>query len=228
VKIPKRFGYLAALCVVLLPALVSCKQLVVKTPAGFAALQSADQYAAMSPEGMIYRVRVMHNSPKQSLSFWTEALTNHLQQEGYVPVSTDNEFQAGTLRGTFSEWSVPYADDTYKYLTGILVGDETIAVVEATSSHDVYDRHRAAVLKAWRASTSRVWRRRDSHRSRQARDPPPPPPKRRRSPHRPLPGDVSPLVRLCSPRTGRPRSKPCGRERGWPFTIRRPVGGGSS
>jgi hypothetical protein len=148
VKIPKRFGYLAALCVVLLPALVSCKQLVVKTPAGFAALQSADQYAAMSPEGMIYRVRVMHNSPKQSLSFWTEALTNHLQQEGYVPVSTDNEFQAGTLRGTFSEWSVPYADDTYKYLTGILVGDETIAVVEATSSHDVYDRHRAAVLES--------------------------------------------------------------------------------
>jgi hypothetical protein len=148
VKVPKRFGYLAALCVVLLPALVSCKQLVVKTPAGFAALQSADQYAAMSPEGMIYRVRVMHNSPKQSLSFWTEALTNHLQQEGYVPVSTDNEFQAGTLRGTFSEWSVPYADDTYKYLTGILVGDETIAVVEATSSHDVYDRHRAAVLES--------------------------------------------------------------------------------
>lgn len=126
--------------------LAGCSELAVKTPSGFAALESTGQYAAMSPEGMVYRVRVMHNSPPQSLDFWTEALTNHLEQEGYVPLSTGNAFEAGPLGGTFSEWTVPYADDTYKYLTGILVGEETIAVVEASSVHEVYDRHRDAVL----------------------------------------------------------------------------------
>ena len=61
----------------------------------------------MSPEGMIYRVRVMHNSPKQSLRFLTEALTHHLGQEGYVQVSADDEFEAGSVNGTFSVWTVP-------------------------------------------------------------------------------------------------------------------------
>jgi len=132
----------------LLLAFISCNEVGVETPAGFAALETEDQYAAMSPEGMIYRVRVMKNSPKQSLEFWTEALTNHLQQEGYVPISTDNEFHAGSTRGSFSEWTVPYGNDTYKYLTGVLVAEEAIAIAEASGSYDIYNRNRAAVLQS--------------------------------------------------------------------------------
>ena len=126
---------------------VACEDIVVKTPAGFAALDAENQYAAMSPEGMVFRVRVVPNSPKQSLEFWTEALTNHLEKEGYVPVSADNDFEAAGILGSYSEWSVPYRGDTYKYLIGILVADETIAVAEASSGHDVYSRHRTAVLE---------------------------------------------------------------------------------
>ncbi|MBN1836802.1 MAG: DUF4349 domain-containing protein [Spirochaetales bacterium] len=135
------------LILILLLLIVSCKEILVETPARFAALELENQFAAMSPEGMVYRVRVMSNSPPQTLEFWTEALTNHLEREGYVPVSADNGFSAGGVRGSFSEWTVPYRNDTYKYLTGVLVGEATLAVAEASGSHEVYDRHRAAVLE---------------------------------------------------------------------------------
>jgi hypothetical protein len=144
---PKRFLRLL-LFLLLILVFVACEDIVVKTPAGFAALDTEDQYAAMSPEGMIYRVRVVPNSPKQSLEFWTEALANHLEKEGYVPVSTGNDFEAAGILGSLSEWTVPYRGDTYKYLVGILVADETIAVAEASSSHEVYSRHRTAVLES--------------------------------------------------------------------------------
>ena len=132
----------------LLLVFISCNEIVVETPAGFAALETEDQYAAMSPEGMIYRVRVMKNSPKQSLEFWAEALTNHLQQEGYVRISNENDFHAGSARGSFSEWTVPYGSETYKYFTGVLVAEDTIAVAEASGAHDIYNRYRAALLKS--------------------------------------------------------------------------------
>ena len=147
--IPKRFR--VAGVVFSLVALVSCRQIaeiVAETPTGFAALAAVAQYAAMSPEGMIYRVRVMANEPKQTLRFWSEALTHHLRQEGYVALSIDNAFEAAGMTGSFSEWTVPYAGGTYKYLTGVLVGETTLAVVEASSDHETYDRHRAAVLES--------------------------------------------------------------------------------
>lgn len=130
----------------LLLALFSCKEILVETPDGFAPLEVQDQYAAMSPEGMIYRVRVMKNQPKQNHEFWSEALRNHLEKEGYLRVSSGNEFQAGSLNGSFSEWTLPYGDDTYKYLTAILVAEDTLAVAEASGRHEEYGRHRSAIL----------------------------------------------------------------------------------
>jgi hypothetical protein len=139
----KRFSFL-----ILSLVLVGCKQMVVEAPRGFAELETENQYAAMSPEGMIYRVRLVKNSPEQSLDFWTEALTTHLRQQGYVPDSADNGFDAGELRGLFSEWTVPYGSDTYKYLTGVLVSKQAIAVAEAAGSHLVYAKYREALLES--------------------------------------------------------------------------------
>jgi len=133
---------------IILLSLISCKEVVVKTPEGFADLKADDQYAAMSPEGMIYRVRIMKNTPQQSLEFWSEALTTHLEQEGYVRVSKDNEFQAGNVHGLFSEWTVPYRGDTYKYLTGVITTGKAIAVAEASGSHLVYAQYRTAVIES--------------------------------------------------------------------------------
>ncbi len=126
--------------------LCSCLNVSVETPRGFAELDIEDQYAAMSPEGMIFRVRVVKNDPVQTLDFWSEALGNHLAQEGYVVLSSDSDFTSGEIKGRYSEWSVPYGSETYKYMTAILVTEGAIAIADASGLHDVYDSHRSEVV----------------------------------------------------------------------------------
>ncbi|MCK5201930.1 MAG: DUF4349 domain-containing protein, partial [Spirochaetales bacterium] len=138
--------------IILSVLLIGCEAVVLKTtietPDGFAELDTVGVYAAVSPEGMNYRVRYVKNMPQQSLEFWTEALTTHLKQEGYVGVSYENKFNAQGLPGLFSEWTVPYNTDTHKYLTGILVTEEIIAVAEAAGDHIIYAQHRESILNS--------------------------------------------------------------------------------
>lgn len=131
--------------------LICCKEVVVENPQeapqGFAELDTTDWFSAISPEGMIYRIRLIKNIPEQSLEFWAEALTNHLQNEGYAAITTGNEFYTDESFGLYSEWNVPYNKDTYKYLSGILVSEKSIAVIEAAADHVIYNLHREALLK---------------------------------------------------------------------------------
>lgn len=126
--------------------LACCKKIAVDNPQGFAQLATRDQYAATSPEGMIYRVRLMKNAPEQTLAFWAEALATHLKQQGYVQATSDTAFDAGKIPGLFSEWTVPYRSETYKYFTGVLVTKQVVAVAEAAADHVIYAKHRAAIL----------------------------------------------------------------------------------
>lgn len=120
----------------------------VATPDGFAPLQLETQYAAMSPEGMIYRARIMENEPKQTLEFWSQALRTHLAKEGYTPLGTGSGFRAGDLDGAYVEWTLPFGGDTYKYLTALLVHENVIAVAEASGEHAIYDIHRDAIFES--------------------------------------------------------------------------------
>jgi Domain of unknown function (DUF4349) len=142
----KRFSLL-----ILIVLLIGSKKLEVEIPheppRGFAELQTTDWFSAMSPEGMIFRIRLIKNLPVQDLQFWSEALTTHLLNEGYVSISTENEFNTAQNTGLFSEWTVPFKNDTYKYLSGVMVSDNSIAVIEAAADHSIYNQHRESIVK---------------------------------------------------------------------------------
>ena len=124
----------------------------VQKPEGFAAVTpwqvGATQYKAVSPEGMVYRVRTLDNYPVQTLAFWADALKNHLVNEGYRAVSDGESFEAGVNRGMFFEWAMPYGEQSYLYITAIVVSEKTIAVAEATAEHTIYYRYREALIES--------------------------------------------------------------------------------
>jgi hypothetical protein len=124
----------------------------VQKPEGFAAVSpwqvGAAQYKAVSPEGMIYRVRTLDNYPVQTLEFWANALENHLVNEGYRAVSDGQSFEAGVNPGMFLEWAMPYGEQSYIYITAIVVSEKKIAVAEATAEHTIYHRYREAVIES--------------------------------------------------------------------------------
>jgi hypothetical protein len=100
----------------------------------------------MSPEGMLYRVRSIENEPKKDLSFWGEALENHLVKEGYRSGGEVQSFESGDREGQYYEWILPVGNQSYFYLTALLVTDRTITLAEAAAPHPVYSQHRQALL----------------------------------------------------------------------------------
>jgi hypothetical protein len=132
-------------------ALSSCATMVRK-PEGFAEVPPwqivATQYKAVSPEGMIYRVRTLKNYPVQTLEFWAQALRNHLEKEGYRSVSQGCPFQTGDHSGMIFEWAMPYSNESYIYLTAIVVSEKKIAVAEAAAEHTIYYQYREALLES--------------------------------------------------------------------------------
>ena len=139
-------------------ALASCTSLVQK-PEGFAAVSpwhiSATQYKAVSPEGMIYRVRTLNNYPVQTLEFWADALRNHLKREGYRSIADGQSFEAGKTPGMIFEWAMPYGNQSYIYITAIVVSQKKIAVAEATAEHTIYYKYREALIESLATITIR-------------------------------------------------------------------------
>ena len=146
----KKIAVLTAVAAAVL-VLSSCATLVQK-PEGFAEVlprqAAATQYKAVSPEGMIYRVRTLSNYPVQTLEFWAEALQNHLEKEGYRSVSDGRSFQTADNSGMIFEWAMPYGNESYIYLTAIVVSEKRIAVAEAAAEHTIYDQYREALLES--------------------------------------------------------------------------------
>jgi hypothetical protein len=132
-------------------ALASCAT-VVQKPEGFAEVlswQSAPAaYEAVSPEGMRYRVRTLNNYPVQTLKFWADALENHLEKEGYRSISEGRTFETADNSGMMFEWAMPYGNQSYIYLTAIVVTENKIAVAEAAAEHTIYYQYREALLES--------------------------------------------------------------------------------
>jgi len=141
----KRF--LLPLAIVSLAFTVSCSRLSVTPPEGFAELKSRGTYRAVSPEGMLYRIRTVKNKPQKDLEFWSEALETHLSKEGYRLNGDPRHFQNGSWAGLSFEWVLPpYGNDSYLYLTALIVSDKTITLAEATAPYSVFIRYRQPLL----------------------------------------------------------------------------------
>ncbi len=121
-----------------------------QAPEGYAEAGAArdGSYRALSPEGLAFRVRSFRNEPVKDLTFWAEALQAHLLKEGYRPNGEARSFEAGNLPGSAREWVVPYGQESYVYLTALLVAGERILLAEAGGPYKLYLEYRASLQKS--------------------------------------------------------------------------------
>ncbi len=144
------------LLLLLLLLMSSCSRISVAKPEGFAEIKEKDYYRAVSPEGVLYSVRVARNEPQMDLGFWAKALRNHLEKEGYRVLAEDGEsFETGEREGILYEWGVPYGNEDYIYLTAIVVSGKTIAIAEAGGEHTDYRNYRNVLLDSLKSLTIR-------------------------------------------------------------------------
>ncbi len=125
-------------------------RIALQAPAGYAEAAPARDggYRALSPEGLPFRVRSFRNEPAKDLDFWAEALKSHLAKEGYRPNGEGRSFQAGNLPGSAQEWVVPYGQESYVYLTALLVAGDRILLAEAAGPYKLYVEYRPSLQES--------------------------------------------------------------------------------
>jgi hypothetical protein len=138
---------LIAGCIQMFAGLCSCTRITAEKPEGFAEAKKDTSYHAISPEGLLYRVRYVKNYPKKEIEFWQEALKNQLIKEGYHFIE-EKEFELPGRKGVMFEWGAPYGNENYIYLTAIAVFGDRIAVAEAAGEHALYHLYRDALIKS--------------------------------------------------------------------------------
>jgi len=125
----------------------ACSKVTLEKPEGFAVVKSSKYYKAVSPEGMVYKVRFVKNYPEKDLDFWSRALKKQLEQEGYRFIK-EQSFTSGKKPGLILEWGAPYGTDDFIYLTAISVSGKTIIIAEAAAEFKLFTRYRDAVVKS--------------------------------------------------------------------------------
>lgn len=128
----------------------SCEKFSIDDPEGFAKAipGSGYYYKAISPEGMIFKVRKEDNYPEKDIIFWSNALKNKLEKEGYKNKNSGDKFTAGDNEGDYFEWIVHYNNRDWIYLTAIIISGEKIIIAEAVGEHGIYKIYRDQLLKS--------------------------------------------------------------------------------
>jgi hypothetical protein len=120
----------------------------VTPPEGFAELTGRGDYEAVSPEGMLFRIKSIKNDPQKDLEFWGDALQNHLAKEGYRLKGAAESFDSGDRDGLAYEWVLPYGRESYLYLTALIVTDKTITLAEAAAPYSVYIEYQGVIRES--------------------------------------------------------------------------------
>lgn len=116
-------------------------------PEGFAPYKAKKAYRAVSPDGVVFRVRAAEHEPEADLGFWKEAMQKRMTEAGYQVLSEAGIEASGTP-GTLLELTAPYGTDDYSYLLAVFPAGKEIVIVEAAGEVATFGERRDAVLEA--------------------------------------------------------------------------------
>lgn len=121
-------------------------------PAGFAAFTGDEPFRALSPDGVVYRVRRVENPGGAPLAFWREALVSRMEAKGYELRDEGEIGTAGAAPGYRIELAAPLGLHEHGYLIALFVRGDELVVVEASGATEALANRRAAIVAALQSS----------------------------------------------------------------------------
>jgi len=128
-------------------AFSGCVPFTAVAPEGFAAYEDRAPFRALSPDGVLYRVRAVENEPEARLPFWQEALKKRMVDAGYQFIR-EGETQAGSSKGYLLELAAPVGTEDHTYLLALFDAGDELVLVEASGEVTEFEKRREAVMKA--------------------------------------------------------------------------------
>jgi len=135
----------------------ACTGARVNTPAGFATLESSDDYTyrAASAEGIVLAVRAERNRPEGNLAFWSRVIDERMQSRGYTPDGEPRSLQSPEgLAGTQYRYRMTHQGRAHRYWVTVFVRPggflrgARVYVVEAGGDQEIFDAQTGAVERA--------------------------------------------------------------------------------
>lgn len=123
-------------------------------PVGFATYKGDRPYRAVSPDGLMYRVRYEKNKPRADLGFWKEALKVRMIDAGYH-FASESDIEVDGRPGYLLELTAPMGTQDYTYMDAVFVCGRKLVLVEAAGEVAQFEAHRASIEAAIQALTFR-------------------------------------------------------------------------
>jgi hypothetical protein len=127
--------------------IAGCAHFRAEVPQGFAGYKGRCVFRAVSPDGVVLRIRSVKNDPYAELPFWQEALSTRMRNAGYTLV--DSSLITVADRPTsILECAAPLGNDDQSYLIAVIWGKKRLTIVESAGEVVKFRKHREELLKA--------------------------------------------------------------------------------
>jgi hypothetical protein len=117
------------------------------TPDGFYPWKKTSHYRAVTPDGVMYRVRSTKHKPAAELEFWKEALKERMVAAGYT-VAGEQDVSASGVKGALLELRAPLGQQDWTYLVGVFPDGKKLVIVESAAEITLFEKRKAAVIAA--------------------------------------------------------------------------------
>jgi hypothetical protein len=107
-------------------------------PTAFKQFEESRDYKLITADGVMLKAREVENYPEAGLDFWTDAMKQHLDEQGYV-LSTEECFKTKKgLDGCTMDFMLPHGAEDWVLSETLFVVDDEIIVVEVAGPYDRY------------------------------------------------------------------------------------------
>lgn len=125
----------------------ACSPFVTTTPQGFASFGGVYRVRSISPDQVVYQVRIVKNKPYAEFDFWREALPERMKGAGYRIV-TDSVVIIKEKKALLLEMMSPIGESDYSYMVMMTVKKKSILLAEAAGVVGEFRNRRESIIAA--------------------------------------------------------------------------------
>ncbi len=117
-------------------------------PNGFAAYNNLENIRAVSPDGILYRIRTEKNEPYAELPFWKKALKKRMIDSGYIFIG-EEDISASDQKGYLLELATPVGAADHAYIIAVFTNNKKqLIIVESSGEIAVFKQRKEDVINA--------------------------------------------------------------------------------
>jgi len=107
-------------------------------PRSFKQFEDTRDYKLITADGVMLKAREVENYPEAGLDFWTDALKQHLEEQGYVLKSEECFKTTKGLDGCTMDFMLPHGAEDWVMSETLFVVEDDVILVETAGPYERY------------------------------------------------------------------------------------------